>query len=175
MQDVVYVGSSDYRVLGPSDFSKSGIDHPELTFRRGVPTEVSDALAKKLIAHDVFRAEFVIAGDEPEGFVPPSAGDLIPTQNAPSTYGIDVNWETIKGLQGQEYRNGQPVQEVTDPVEAYDPSGYNVDEVVAYLNDHPDDAERVIKLEQDGKKRVTVTGWEPVQVDDDPSGDSGAS
>lgn len=40
----------------------------------------------------------------------------------------------------------------------FDPSAHTVDEVNAYLADHPDDTDRVLEAERAGKNRTGVTG-----------------
>jgi hypothetical protein len=49
------------------------------------------------------------------------------------------------------------------PLQLYDPSAHTVDEVVAYLEAADENEQlRVIVAEEQGKNRVTVTGWKPV-------------
>lgn len=48
--------------------------------------------------------------------------------------------------------------EIVEPeVEAYDPSAHNVEEVLAYLAENPDQRPAIILAEQQGKNRVTIT------------------
>lgn len=42
-------------------------------------------------------------------------------------------------------------------VEQFDPADHNVEEVLAYLDENPDQREAVIEAEQQGKNRVTIT------------------
>lgn len=52
------------------------------------------------------------------------------------------------------------------PVKLYDPSDYNVDEVVTYLESADEgERERVQDAEAKGKNRVTITGWAPATDD----------
>lgn len=55
-------------------------------------------------------------------------------------------------------RTGGPEGVSGDESGAYDPSGYTVDEVIAYGRAHPDEAEAILKLEKgrDGKQRKGV-------------------
>jgi len=55
----------------------------------------------------------------------------------------------------------------TDPVdpgevvpEAFDPGEHTVAEVEAYLDEHPDERDRVLAAEADGKARVSLLGAE---------------
>lgn len=110
MQDVVYIGNSDYRTIEAVDFERTGISHKAETFRRGVPFELSNEAAGKLTSGDresPFFGEFVLDGEQPESFVPPTPGELVDIQSGPSTYGM--NLETIAGLKGLTVVDGQPV------------------------------------------------------------------
>lgn len=59
----------------------------------------------------------------------------------------------------------------------YDPSAYNVDEVVAYLSEAGEDEQlRVLEAEEKGKNRVTITQWTPASPEDTdaaPAADAG--
>jgi hypothetical protein len=110
MENVVYIGSSDYRTLEEVDFERAGISHKAETFRRGVPLELSNEAAGKLTSEDresPFFGEFALEGEEPESFVSPSPGELVDIQVGPSTYGM--NLETIAGLKGMTVVDGQLV------------------------------------------------------------------
>lgn len=51
----------------------------------------------------------------------------------------------------------------------YNPADHTVAEVVAYLDDHPEEASAVLAAEADGKARVTLRDYtrpEPAQVED---------
>lgn len=50
-----------------------------------------------------------------------------------------------------------PPEEESTP-EGFDPSEHTVDEVNAYLEDHPDEADDVLAAERAGKARVGVLG-----------------
>lgn len=39
---------------------------------------------------------------------------------------------------------------------AFDPTGHTIPDVVAYVQEHPDDVARVVALEQAGKNRPTL-------------------
>lgn len=41
---------------------------------------------------------------------------------------------------------------------AFDPDEHNVKDVVKYIGDHPDDAERVLDAERNGQARSTILG-----------------
>lgn len=43
----------------------------------------------------------------------------------------------------------------------FDPSEHNYDVVIAHLNAHPEDAERVQAAEADGRRRKSVLNWQP--------------
>lgn len=43
--------------------------------------------------------------------------------------------------------------------EAFDPSGHNIDEVKAYIGEHPDDVQRVYDAEEAGKARSSLLDW----------------
>lgn len=55
--------------------------------------------------------------------------------------------EPTKDLEGTE--KGEP---------DFDPHDHKVDEIEKYLKEHPEDKERVLALEEQGKKRVSVLG-----------------
>jgi hypothetical protein len=40
----------------------------------------------------------------------------------------------------------------------YDPADHSVKEVLAYIEEHPDDADRVLEAEAAGKNRTSITG-----------------
>lgn len=41
----------------------------------------------------------------------------------------------------------------------FDPADHTIDEVKAYVNDNPDELQRVYDLEHDGKARSTLLDW----------------
>jgi hypothetical protein len=61
----------------------------------------------------------------------------------------------------QVVRDGDPVgiiSEDPDPQAEFDPSAHTVAEVNDYLDANPDDADRVLAAERDGKARVSIVG-----------------
>ena len=42
--------------------------------------------------------------------------------------------------------------------DVFDPSGHTVDEVLAYLDEHNDETERVLERERAGKNRASLVG-----------------
>jgi hypothetical protein len=77
------------------------------------------------------------------------------------TYFEDPNREAVgvAPIWGGPLRDNDPA---TPPVaeggEAFDPSAHTVDEVNAYLDEHPDEQDAVLRLERSGKARVGVLG-----------------
>lgn len=52
--------------------------------------------------------------------------------------------------------------------DAFDPSEHTVDEVLAHVEEHPDDRDKVVAAEQSGKGRVTLLGaLAPPEADDE--------
>jgi hypothetical protein len=51
--------------------------------------------------------------------------------------------------------------------EEYDPGEYTVDEVKAYVEENPDQAQQVLMAEQAGKARVTLIDWLEESVDEE--------
>jgi hypothetical protein len=52
------------------------------------------------------------------------------------------------------------------PIELYDPSAYNVDEVIAHLAEVDETEQiRILEAEEAGKNRVTITGWTPAPAE----------
>jgi hypothetical protein len=67
MMEVVYVGTSDYRVLGEADFKKMGADHKKtISFPKGQALEVSNEVGQALLGHELVAGQFVAyqEGDE---------------------------------------------------------------------------------------------------------------
>jgi len=62
----------------------------------------------------------------------------------------------------QVVRDGEPVAAGTnnpDPAsDAFDPGAHTVADVELYLADHPDERDRVLAAERDGKNRVSLVG-----------------
>lgn len=52
----------------------------------------------------------------------------------------------------------EPASPVASAVHAFDPAEHTVTEVLAYLEQQPADADRVIALERDGKARKSIIG-----------------
>ena len=53
-------------------------------------------------------------------------------------------------------------EDAPDPVEddvEFDPGDNNIDAVKAYINEHPDETQRVYDLEVAGKGRQTLLDW----------------
>lgn len=49
---------------------------------------------------------------------------------------------------------------VTPPeVEGWDPADYNIDDVKAYVEENPDERDRVLEAERTGKGRVSLIAW----------------
>lgn len=65
---VKYTGTSDSRGYSKADFEKAGVENGALKFLKDEPTEVSDALGKALLEHDLFKGEGFkeVKEDEPE-------------------------------------------------------------------------------------------------------------
>lgn len=60
-------------------------------------------------------------------------------------------------LHEQTYGTGEPPPEVEPPVEgAFDPGEHTVDDVLAYVDAHPDQRPAVLAAEQAGKDRTTL-------------------
>lgn len=62
--------------------------------------------------------------------------------------------EPVEGMDTPE-----PTDDAVSDVAAFDPSEHTVAEVLAYLRANPDDRQRVIGLEADGKQRGTILGF----------------
>jgi hypothetical protein len=45
---------------------------------------------------------------------------------------------------------------VEEPAEAYDPSDYNVPEVLDYIEEHPDERDAILAAESAGKGRTSI-------------------
>ena len=59
----------------------------------------------------------------------------------------------------QVVRDGEPVAAGTnnpDPASDFDPGDHTVAEVEAYLDEHPDEIDRVLEAERAGKNRTTL-------------------
>jgi hypothetical protein len=53
------------------------------------------------------------------------------------------------------------------PLKAYDPADYNVQDVIDHLGTVEEDEQlRILQAEEQGKNRVTITGWTPPSPDD---------
>lgn len=72
-----------------------------------------------------------------------------------STYWSQPNQQVV--------RDGDPVAagvneppEADDEPDTFDPSAHTVDDVLAYVDEHPDDIERVAAAERRGKSRSTL-------------------
>ena len=75
--------------------------------------------------------------------------------------GIDGSPEFVRGfLAGVASVSGEPEGGADEPdaADLFDPSEVNAPEVHAYLAAHPDDVERVIALEREGKARAGILG-----------------
>lgn len=74
---VTYTGTADVQKFGKADFTKAGVEHDGVTFKRGVPTEVSDQLGAVLISKDpkenpIFASYKFEEADEPEAAEKPT-------------------------------------------------------------------------------------------------------
>jgi len=70
MQNIHYVGKSDFRHFSRADFEKAKVEHAGLSFAKGQPAEVSNELAEALLNHSLFKGEFELvkeADEEPSG------------------------------------------------------------------------------------------------------------
>ena len=54
---------------------------------------------------------------------------------------------------------GNPEEQAATEESSYDPGDDTVEEVKAYVEENPDQAEQVLMMEQAGKNRVTLTDW----------------
>lgn len=95
-----------------------------------------------------------MSGDELDGVDPGSPGGELGDAVDPNSEAVGV--DVVSGA-------GNPVADDADLDEAgeaggFDPAEHTVDEVNAYLADHPDDAERVLGLEASGRNRVGIVG-----------------
>lgn len=118
------------------------------------PEEVADKAGVDYVADD--------AADEPE-----VVGEDISERAEPERYLVSGENEptpsqVLRGVQqggtvGEDPEGEEPVSEIDGPAEEYDPSDYNVEEVLAYLEANPDQRDSVILAEQQGKNRVTIT------------------
>lgn len=72
----------------------------------------------------------------------------------PARFGV-----TPDTVDGDDTDQGGPSSEQrVNAAPGYDPAEYTVDEVHAYLADHPDEADAVIAAERAGKARKGITG-----------------
>lgn len=53
----------------------------------------------------------------------------------------------------------EDVEDAVPEADSFDPSDHNIDEVKQYINDHPDEVQRVYDAEVEGKGRSSLLDW----------------
>lgn len=54
-----------------------------------------------------------------------------------------------------------------DSEDVFNPRDHNIDEVKAYIAEHPDQTEAVLAAEESGEDRVTLVEWLSAQLDEE--------
>lgn len=72
-------------------------------------------------------------------------------------YRTDNQSEVIR-LRGAGYNETKPEERVTFADQQFHPADKKVDEVLTFLAEHPQDAERIIAEEKAGQARVSIIG-----------------
>ncbi len=67
--------------------------------------------------------------------------------------------EGVKVVNGKVFENEYVAVESKPEKDEFHPAGKTVEEVVSYLNDNPDDVDRVIQEERDGASRKGILSY----------------
>lgn len=132
---------SEYEAPGGNPEPKSVEELAALAEERAAATEEEKTEEEQLRLQAISNPQQVLSDLDESGNVPAPEGSEEEANNAAS-----VEHEAI------DPSNPDVV------AEAYDPSKYGVDEVNAYLAEHPEERDAVIAAERNGKNRKTITG-----------------